>query len=167
MKLGTWRATPGTDLEDCGVGQTFPHSSARQLGLYKPISWCGRDRSKEGVRPGIQPNSAASNRAPKTLGPLQLLPEHSTSLTSPLLPNTQSHLPGRGRQANLARGRSRSSIIKHESPTHLAPNGNCDDQTTRSLQRACHGTLRRQQLAHPHSIYPFFLLNKAFCEEVR
>lgn len=73
------------------------------------------------MRPGIQPNSAASNRAPKTLGPLQSLPEHSTSLTSPLLPNTQSHLPGRGRQANLARGRSRSSIIKHESPTHPAP----------------------------------------------
>lgn len=73
------------------------------------------------MRLRIQPKRATSKRGPSTLGPLQSLPERSTSLASPLPPNTQSHLPGRGRQANLARGRSRSSIIKHESPTHPAP----------------------------------------------
>lgn len=53
-------------------------SFTRQLGLYKPISCCGRDRSKERVRRRIQPNSAVSKRAPRTLdSPALSLPTHS------------------------------------------------------------------------------------------
>lgn len=51
MKLGKWRVTPGTELGDCGAGQTFPHPSARAIETHFLVQQTGaKEKSRWGIR---------------------------------------------------------------------------------------------------------------------
>lgn len=50
MKLGKWKATPGSDLEDCGMGQTFLYPAVETHFLVRQT-----DRRKEKRARGIHP----------------------------------------------------------------------------------------------------------------
>lgn len=112
MKLGKWRATPGTDLED-RRGTDLPSSGSP--GCINPFPGAANRQEQ-----GKEEMKNTSKKAPGTLGPSPPLPERSTNLATLLPPNTQSHLPGRGRQANLAAaGAAASSLGMNHPPTPL------------------------------------------------
>lgn len=114
VKLGKWRATPGTDLKDWS-GTDLPSSGSP--GCINPFPGDANRQEQ-----GKEEMKNVSKKAPGTLGPLDPH-RHCLSVLPISLPFFQHTVTfaREGATGQPRSGRSRRIIIRHESPTHPTP----------------------------------------------